>query len=508
MPSKILSGALQGIDGFPVEVEVDIGPGVPRFFIVGLPDTSVSESRERVKAALRNSGFSLPGRKIVVNLAPAAIRKEGAAFDLPIALGILMEEGKIPRESSRNTLIVGELSLEGTIRPVPGVLGIALRARDENLKAIVVPRGNEMEAGLVEGLEVFPAATLLEAIRAMNHETPPYQTQRPLSFSPQYEVDFSDIKGLESAKRAVEIAAAGGHNMLMIGPPGAGKTMLAQRLPTILPPLEMKEAIEVTKIYSAAGLLPSHRPLILERPFRFPHHTISPAGMAGGGTGMFPRPGEISLSHQGVLFMDEFPLFRRDVLNLLRGPMEDGFVMLSRAAGSVTYPASFQLVAAMNPCPCGFLGDPEKECQCSSGQIQKYRGKISGPLRDRLDVTIEVPRIDLRELKRENGETSESIRKRVEEAQQIQRTRYQGLPFQSNHRLPSRLLKKYCTLPEEAENLLNQAAKRYFLSPRGIVRILRVSRTIADMEKREKITTSDVAEAIQYRGEGLMWVLE
>ncbi|MGH8103970.1 MAG: YifB family Mg chelatase-like AAA ATPase, partial [bacterium] len=365
MSVKLYSGALQGIDGFLVEVEVDLGPSTNKFIIVGMADTAVREAQERVKSALRNSGFGVPGRKVIVNLAPAAIPKEGAAFDLPMALGILAAQGKLKPEPARRCVFLGELSLEGDLKHTPGVLGIAMRAKEEGMRDIIVPYSNRMEAGLVEGIRVFPARTLLDAVKAWNGDAVPFVASHEQALTPDYDVDYSDIKGQESAKRVMTIAAAGQHNVLTIGPPGAGKTMLAQRLPTILPPLTLSESIETTKVYSAAGLLPADRSLIVERPFRAPHHTTSPAGLAGGGSGIFPRPGEISIAHNGVLFMDELPLFRRDAIDLLRGPLEEGKVTLSRAAGSVTYPARFQLVGAMNPCPCGFLGDPEKECQCS-----------------------------------------------------------------------------------------------------------------------------------------------
>lgn len=505
MPVKLHSGALQGIDGSPVEVEVDFGPGFNKIFIVGMADTAVSEASERVKAALRNSGFSMPGRKVLVNLAPAAIPKEGAAFDLPIALGILVAEGRLKTEPAGRLAILGELSLEGAVRPTPGVLGIALRAKEEGLAGMIVPYGNREEAGLVEGLAIYPVRTLMEAVKVWNGEAQPFVSSRDFRMNAEYEFDYQDIKGQENGKRVMTIAAAGQHNVLTIGPPGAGKTMLAQRLPCILPPLTLRESIETTKIYSAAGLLPVDQPLVVERPFRAPHHTTSPAGLAGGGSGIFPRPGEISLSHNGVLFMDELPLFRRDAIDLLRGPIEDGRIVLSRAAGSIAYPARFQLVSAMNPCPCGYLGDPEKECHCSMVQVRRYRRKLTGPFVDRIDLVVEVPRIEYREMKRESGTATAPMRAQVLSARERQKRRYEGQAYVVNGRVPSRSIRKFCPLPEEAENMMEAATKKYALSPRAIIRVIRVARTIADLENRDKILVSDLAEALQYRGDEILW---
>lgn len=497
MTSRIYSGTLIGIDGVLIEVETDLVGGDHEMIIVGLPDASVKEAQERVRSALRNSGFAFPRKRAIINLAPAAIRKEGSAFDLPIALGILAEDNRISDTLLHDIVVVGELSLEGKIRPVPGVLGITLMAREQGKSAVLVPAACEFEAAMVEGITVYSAADLNEAIKIVNGEQAPSAPALDLSFTPRYEVDFSEIRGLVAARRAMELAAAGSHNMIMVGPPGSGKSMLAQRLPTILPPLTKDESLEVTKIYSAAGLLNATRPLILERPFRAPHHTISPAGLAGGGTS--PRPGEISLAHLGVLFMDEFPLFARESLELLRGPLEDGHITIARAAGSVTYPARFQVVAAMNPCPCGYYGDTERECRCTPVQIRQYLRRISGPLMDRFDIAISVPRLEYRDWKGSDGEPSSAIRDRICAVREIQSRRFADTPFKSNSRIPSRYLKTYCTLPPEAESLLEAAVKKYGLSGRGIAKILRLSRTIADADHSEHIKPTHLSEALQYR---------
>ena len=501
MPSRIYSGTLVGVDGALVEVEVDVSPGVVRFGVVGLPDAAVNEARERVRSALRNSGFRFPQRRVLVNLAPADLRKEGTGFDLPIALGILLEAGYL--EGGREDLvIVGELSLEGRVRRVPGVLGIAIMAKREGFRGVVVPQENRKEALLVEDLEVYPVDTLLEAVEALRGERAPTQEPRPTPGPPKYEVDFAEIRGLPGARRALEVAAAGGHNLLMVGPPGAGKTMLAQRLPTILPPMEWEEILEVTQVYSAAGLLNEERPLILERPFRAPHHSISVAGMAGGGSQ--PRPGEVSLAHCGVLFLDEFPHFSRDVLELLRAPMEDGRITISRAQGRATYPARFQLVAAMNPCPCGYYGDPQKPCRCEPYKIRRYLQRISGPLLDRMDMVIQVPRIEYREWKGEAGEPSEKIRERVRAARERMQARFRGQKVRLNAHMTPRLLKKYCRLPAEAEQMLEAAVQRFALSGRAITKILKLARTIADLAGSEDIGIPHLAEALQYRASELL----
>jgi magnesium chelatase family protein len=497
MTSRIYSGTLIGIDGVLIEVETDLVPGDYEMIIVGLPDASVKEAQERVRSALRNSGFGFPRRRAIINLAPAAIRKEGAAFDLPIALGILAEDNRISDALLRDLVVVGELSLEGKIRPIPGVLGVTLTAREQGKSAVLVPASCEYEASMVEGITVYSASDLNEAVKVVNGEIAPSSPVLDRSFVPHYEVDFSEIRGLSAARRAMELAAAGGHNMIMVGPPGSGKSMLAQRLPTLLPPLTKDESLEVTKIYSAAGLLNASRPLILERPFRAPHHTISAPGLAGGGSN--PRPGEISLAHHGVLFMDEFPLFSREALELLRGPLEDGQITIARASGSITYPAKFQLVAAMNPCPCGFFGDTDHECRCTPVQIRQYLRRISGPLMDRFDIAISVPRLEYRDWKGAEGESSASIRERICKVRDIQSRRFRDLSFNTNSRIPSRLLKTFCALPPEAESLLEIAIKKYGLTGRGIAKILRLSRTIADADGSDHIKSVHLSEALQYR---------
>jgi len=502
MLARVDSTAILGIDAYIVEVEVDVSRGMRLFTIVGLPDAAVQESKERVQAAIKNSGFEFPAQRLTINLAPADVRKEGPAFDLPIALGLLAATGQVKPDQLGRYLILGELSLDGSVRPVSGVLPAALRARAAGRERLLVPAENAREAAVVEGIEVCPVNSLYEAVQLLNGEG-----ESPIIVgeascldlsAPDYEVDFSEVKGQEHVKRALEVAAAGGHNILASGPPGAGKTMLARRLPTILPPLTLEEALEVTKLYSISGLLSRETALVTTRPFRSPHHTISNAGLVGGGS--IPRPGEISLAHHGVLFLDELPEFRRDVLEVLRQPLEDGVVTIARAASSLTYPARFTLVAAMNPCPCGYYGDSGRECSCSSGQIRRYLMRISGPLLDRIDIHIEVPRLRQEELvEAPLGEPSAAIRARVMRARARQQERFAGRGFFCNAHMRPKDLRAFCPVEEEARNLLRTAIAQLSLSGRAYDRILKLARTIADLEGQEEIQVPHVAEAIQYR---------
>lgn len=502
MIARTYSSSLIGIDAHIVEVEVDITNGLPTFILVGLPEASVRESRERVKSAVNNSGFSFPDDRITVNLAPADIKKEGTGFDLPIAIGILSAAYLIPQSMVSQFLVTGELSLDGEVKPIKGALSIAIAAKERGYRGIILPYDNRREASVVEGILVYPIKHLSEAVgflkKEIQIEAEHVDIASLFKDNTQDDVDFSEVMGQEHVKRALEIAAAGGHNVIMIGPPGAGKTMLARRIPSILPDLTFSEAIETTRIFSVAGMLNKNRWLVTKRPFRSPHHTISDAGLIGGGH--IPRPGEVSLAHNGVLFLDELSEFKKHVLEVLRQPLEDNHVTISRAASAITYPAGFMLVAAMNPCPCGYFSDPKHECRCTETQMRIFRSKVSGPLMDRIDIHVEVPPLSHHELRSEPGiSSSATIRTRVAKARRVQSERFDGTKIYCNAQMGNRHIRKYCLIDLSSSTLLETAMDRLGLSARAFNRILKISRTIADLDGKTDIGADHVAEAIQYR---------
>ena len=501
MLSIVKSMALNGINGYLVDVQIDVSAGLPHWDIVGLPDVSVKESKERVRAAIKNSGIDFPSRKIIVNLAPANTKKEGSAFDLPLAIGILIATEVLEGINIDKTAFIGELSLNGDVNKVNGVLPMCIDALKLGIKKVILPKINAKEAGLVKGLEVIGVESLEQTIKYLKNEVKIEKENINIDLmfekNQKYIFDFSEVKGQENVKRALEIAAAGGHNCLLIGSPGSGKTMLASRLPSILPDMSFEEALEITKIHSVAGIL-NDNSLVTTRPFRAPHHTISGVALVGGGR--IPKPGEISLAHSGVLFLDELPEFNRNTLEVMRGPLEDRMVSINRVNASLTYPCNFMLIASMNPCACGYYGSKDKECTCSPQAISRYMGKISGPLLDRIDIHIEVTPVKYNELQEiDNTETSETIKKRVNKAREIQRKRYIEYNLYSNSELTPKLIEKYCKIDNAGQKILQNAFEKLGLSARAYGRILKVARTIADLENEENIQMKHLAEAIQYR---------